>query len=74
MNWAKEVLKVMEKEFPSIEGGRHAFIYDSASDSLVLFLNLYGGFRPIGFTDEEFAKDPLEVAETVKQLIQKEIG
>lgn len=69
MTWARDLLREAEKVFPAIGEGRHALVYDSASDSIVLFLNIYGGFRPVGFTEEEFEKDPVDVITEIKKLV-----
>lgn len=72
MTWAKDLLREVEKQFPLSGVGRHALTYDVATDSLVLFLNDCGGFRPVGFTEEEFQRDPIEVVKEIKALVEQE--
>lgn len=74
MTWARDLLREAEKVFPAIGEGRHALVYDALTDSMVLFLNIYGGFRPIGFTDDEFEKDPIQVIADIKTLVDTAQG
>jgi len=74
MTWARDFLREIDKQFPILGDGRHALVYDAPTDALVLFLNIYGDFRPISFTEEVYERDPAEVALEVKKLVDKEIG
>lgn len=71
MTWARDLLREIDKLFPIVGEGRHALVYDPPTDALVLFLNIYGDFQPVSFTEEEYERDPVEVAQEVKKLVDE---